>query len=66
MEKSQKNYSMDDDGYTECPLCEGHGWDWSNAKVDYIIRCKLCHGKGKIDWVTYIMRKGEFEKHGRH
>jgi DnaJ-class molecular chaperone len=48
------------DGYYECPDCKGVGtfeqksetpWEFSMA-----FSCHRCSGKGKIDWVSYVIK----------
>ncbi|MCK5614849.1 hypothetical protein KAR91_73990 [Candidatus Pacearchaeota archaeon] len=41
------------DGWIECPECEGRRL---KKQGFFTLDCPQCSGKGKVDWVTNIMR----------
>jgi len=52
---------------TICPICKGAGgWrPFTKDETDgltFITMCTHCEGRGKIDWVTKIMKKPRSEK----
>jgi len=59
------NYNMWKDEYIElflgeelCPWCEGTGLRKNySGLTEGMFKCRKCHGEGKIDWITNIMRK---------
>lgn len=45
-----------------CPFCKGWGEIYRNDSICSCIVCKICEGKGKIDWIDKIKIRRNNEK----
>jgi hypothetical protein len=48
-----------EDGQIECPKCKGKGHLGSLRKegIKYYILCHKCFGRGKLDWVSNVIKE---------
>ena len=46
-----------------CPQCKGRGMCLSGLYPSkyHLLKCSMCHGKGKLDWIDEIM--GRVKQH---
>ena len=48
-------HNFDDDGYCNCPECEGQKMIHMRIKHPLLEVCPRCKGAGSYDWVEYTM-----------